>query len=135
MSFVSCLCIGYFVVRGTEKVILIQEQLQMNRIIVDLDKKGQPMCQVVSSTHEKKSRTTILIKNGKFLLRHNSLSEDVLVMIIFRAMGIETEQEIIQLIGSETFFINRLLNTIEEGRTMNVTTQEQVSRFVVAKIF
>ncbi len=31
---------GYFVCRGTEKVILIQEQLSKNRVIVDRDKKG-----------------------------------------------------------------------------------------------
>ena len=29
---------GYFVVKGTEKVILIQEQLSKNRIIIDTGK-------------------------------------------------------------------------------------------------
>lgn len=37
---------GYFVVRGTEKVILIQEQLSKNRIIVDVDRKGNVGCSV-----------------------------------------------------------------------------------------
>ncbi|KAG8076431.1 hypothetical protein GUJ93_ZPchr0006g40655 [Zizania palustris] len=32
---------GYFVVKGTEKVILIQEQLSKNRIIIDTDSKGR----------------------------------------------------------------------------------------------
>lgn len=31
---------GYFIVKGQEKVILIQEQLSKNRIIVDQDRKG-----------------------------------------------------------------------------------------------
>lgn len=31
---------GYFVIRGTEKVILIQEQLSKNRIIVEIDRTG-----------------------------------------------------------------------------------------------
>lgn len=31
---------GYFVCRGTERVVLIQEQASKNRIIVDCDKKG-----------------------------------------------------------------------------------------------
>lgn len=31
---------GYFIVRGTEKVILIQEQLSKNRIIIDI---GAPL--------------------------------------------------------------------------------------------
>jgi len=37
---------GYFIVRGTEKVILIQEQLSKNRIIVDVDRKGNVGCSV-----------------------------------------------------------------------------------------
>ena len=43
---------GYFVVRGTEKVILIQEQLSKNRIIIERDAKGQPSASVTSSTGE-----------------------------------------------------------------------------------
>lgn len=31
---------GYFVVKGVEKVILVQEQMSKNRIIVDVDRKG-----------------------------------------------------------------------------------------------
>lgn len=31
---------GYFIVKGVEKVILIQEQLSKNRIIVEADRKG-----------------------------------------------------------------------------------------------
>lgn len=37
---------GYFVVRGNEKVILIQEQLSKNRMIVDMDRKGNVECSV-----------------------------------------------------------------------------------------
>ncbi|PIK34752.1 putative DNA-directed RNA polymerase III subunit RPC2-like, partial [Apostichopus japonicus] len=37
---------GYFVVRGSEKVILIQEQLSKNRMIVELDRKGMVSCNV-----------------------------------------------------------------------------------------
>lgn len=37
---------GYFIVGGTEKVILIQEQLSKNRMIVEVDKSGSVVCQV-----------------------------------------------------------------------------------------
>ena len=47
---------GYFVVKGTEKVILIQEQLSKNRIIIDVDAKGEVGASVTSSTHERKSQ-------------------------------------------------------------------------------
>jgi DNA-directed RNA polymerase III subunit RPC2 len=37
---------GYFIVRGTEKVILIQEQLSKNRMIVETDKHDNVTCSV-----------------------------------------------------------------------------------------
>ncbi|KFM59555.1 DNA-directed RNA polymerase III subunit RPC2, partial [Stegodyphus mimosarum] len=46
---------GYFIVNGTEKVILMQEQLSKNRMIVEKDRKGCISCQVTSSTSEKKT--------------------------------------------------------------------------------
>ena len=64
---------GYFVVKGTEKVILIQEQLSKNRIIVDLDSKSQITASVTSSTHERKSKTNIVLsKRSSLALRHNA---------------------------------------------------------------
>lgn len=65
---------GYFVVKGQEKVILIQEQLSKNRIIVDETKNGI-QCQVTSSTHEKKSRTTVFTKGNKYYLGHNTFTD------------------------------------------------------------
>lgn len=45
---------GYFIVNGTEKVILVQEQLSKNRIIVEADeKKGIVRPPVTSPTHER----------------------------------------------------------------------------------
>ena len=41
---------GYFVVRGTEKVILIQEQMSRNRMIVEQDRQGGLTCQVLTGS-------------------------------------------------------------------------------------
>lgn len=68
---------GYFVVRGTEKVILIQEQLSKNRIIIDTDNNGNVMASVTSSTHERKSKTNIIVKNTRIFLRHNTFGDEV----------------------------------------------------------
>lgn len=40
---------GYFVTRGSEKVILIQEQLSKNRIMVNKNSKGEMQCEVLRS--------------------------------------------------------------------------------------
>ena len=88
---------GYFVVRGTEKVILIQEQLSKNRIIIDIDSKGQVVASVTSSTHERKSKTNIATRAGKIYLRHNTFSDDVPICAALKAMGLTSDQEFCQL--------------------------------------
>ena len=61
---------GYFIIKGVEKVILIQEQMAKNRIIIEKDNKGNIISNVASSTVESKSRTSILVrkKNRNFKL-------------------------------------------------------------------
>lgn len=44
-------------------------------MIVEDDRKGNIQCQVTSSTHDKKSRTNVVTKRGKYYLKHNLLQE------------------------------------------------------------
>ncbi len=62
-----------------------------NRIIIEMDPKGNLCAQVTSSSLTRKSRTTVLHKNDKFYLKHNTLSEDIPIVIAFKAMGIECD--------------------------------------------
>lgn len=62
---------GYFIVNGQEKVILIQEQMLRNRIILEEDSKGCIVASCNSSTHERKTKTNIVGKGGKYYMRHN----------------------------------------------------------------
>ncbi len=78
---------GYFIIKGVEKVLLIQEQMSKNRIIIEKDPKKNFCAQVTSSTYEKKSRTTIIHNKDKFYLKHNTLDEDIPVVVAFKAMG------------------------------------------------
>ena len=75
---------GYFITRGQEKVILIQEQLSKNRMIVDVEKNGNVSCQVTSSTHAVKTRTNVIEKHGKFYLKQNTFEKDIPIAIAFK---------------------------------------------------
>ncbi|XP_049793782.1 DNA-directed RNA polymerase III subunit RPC2 [Schistocerca nitens] len=125
---------GYFIVRGQEKVILMQEQLARNRIIVEDDGKGGVQCQVTSSTHEKKSRTNVVVKNGKYYLKHNTLQDDVPIAVVFKAMGVESDQEIVQMIGTEERMMQRIAPSLEECHKANVFTQTQALRYIGGKL-
>eukprot|EP01116_Phalansterium_solitarium_P004244 TRINITY_DN15189_c0_g1_i1.p1 TRINITY_DN15189_c0_g1~~TRINITY_DN15189_c0_g1_i1.p1 ORF type:complete len:1168 (-),score=468.17 TRINITY_DN15189_c0_g1_i1:231-3734(-) len=125
---------GYFIVRGQEKVILIQEQLSKNRIIIERDPKGNVGASVTSSTHERKSRTNIVLKHGKLYLRHNTFSDDVPIIIALRAMGLQADQEIVQLVGSAAHVLDALSASFHEAATHSVQTTAQALDWIGAKI-
>ncbi|TRY87862.1 hypothetical protein DNTS_030010 [Danionella cerebrum] len=125
---------GYFIVKGQEKVILIQEQLSKNRIIVDQDRKGCVGASVTSSTHEKKSRTNMIVKQGRFYLKHNTLSEDAPIAIIFKAMGVESDQEIVQMIGTEEHVMAGFAPSLEECQKAQVFSQTQALKYIGNKV-
>ena len=60
--------------QGTEKVILIQEQLSKNRVLVDLDRTGNIAASVTSHTTERKVKTNLITKHGRLLLQHNAFT-------------------------------------------------------------
>lgn len=124
---------GYFVVKGVEKVILIQEQLSKNRIIVEFDKKGQVCASVTSSTHERKSKSSIVSKGGKFYLQNNILTDHIPVAIVFKALGVETDQEIVQLVGSK--FAGHLAASLDEcSQAHKVATSNQALEWLGRRI-
>ncbi|KAL7754483.1 DNA-directed RNA polymerase III complex subunit Rpc2 [Sorochytrium milnesiophthora] len=126
---------GYFVVKGTEKVILVQEQLSKNRIIIDEDSKGGIIATVTSSTTERKSKTYVVAKHKKLYLRHNSLTEDVSVVIALRAMGMLSDKEISQLVaGRNLEYLESFAPTLEEAAAMKIFTQQQALEYVGTKV-
>lgn len=116
---------GYFVCKGSEKVILIQEQLSKNRIIVDRDAKDNIHAAVTSSTHERKSKTHLISKNGKFALRHNTMTDDIPIVILLKAMGVTSDQEIVQLVGSEPVFSQAIAASLNECVQQRIYSEKQ----------
>lgn len=124
---------GYFVVRGQEKVILIQEQMSWNKMITE-DYNGVIQCIVTSSTHEKKSRTILLSRHGRYFLRHNSMTEDLPVGIVFKAMGITSDQEIMQFVGADEQTQNRFGPSLLDILNHKVFTQQRALEYMGSKL-
>lgn len=125
---------GYFIVRGVEKVILIQEQASKNRIIVEFDSQNNVTAQVTSSTHEKKSRTVVACKNSKIYMQHNIFSEDLPISIVFKAMGLESDQELFQHIGTESKYLESMGLSLQESSQLNILTETQALQYLGSKI-
>lgn len=125
---------GYFVVNGSEKVILIHEQLAKNRMLIE----EGPVCQVTSASLERKSRTNIVInKKGQISMKHNAFTDEVPIFILLRALGITSDAEIVDLICGDihkSIDDNILIPSIDVAHAANVWTTEQALRYLVGKL-
>ncbi|GMF61037.1 unnamed protein product [[Candida] boidinii] len=127
---------GYFIVNGTEKVILVQEQLSKNRIIVEADEKKQIVqASVTSSTHERKSKTYVVTKNEKIYLKHNSISEEIPIVIVLKAAGIISDLEIIQLVcGTDSVYQDLFSVNFEEATRIGIYSQKDALEYIGRKV-
>ncbi|AED95209.1 unnamed protein product [Arabidopsis thaliana] len=125
---------GYFIIKGTEKVLLIQEQLSKNRIIIDSDKKGNINASVTSSTEMTKSKTVIQMEKEKIYLFLHRFVKKIPIIIVLKAMGMESDQEIVQMVGRDPRFSASLLPSIEECVSEGVNTQKQALDYLEAKV-
>ncbi|CUA70973.1 DNA-directed RNA polymerase III subunit C2 [Rhizoctonia solani] len=127
---------GYFIVKGTEKVILVQEQLSKNRIIVETDPvKGIVQASVTSSTHERKSKTYVLMKKNRIYLRHNSINEDIPICIALKSMGIQADKEILLLCaGTTEAHKSSFAPNLEDCALAGVFTTQQALEYIGSRV-
>ncbi|OJI96344.1 hypothetical protein ASPVEDRAFT_48573 [Aspergillus versicolor CBS 583.65] len=127
---------GYFIVNGTEKVILVQEQLSKNRIIVETDpKKEIVQASVTSSSNERKSKSYIILKKDRLYVKHNVLSEDIPIVILLKAMGIHTDKEMMLLVaGVDKVYQEDFAINFEEAIKVGVFTQQQALEWIGSRI-
>ena len=93
--------LGYFIIKGTERIIMIQEKLRVNRIFMFGDKKGQPICRMTCSTTKgtrvvtlSQSETRGIQISLHFVGKGHSLS----VFQIYRILGITDTDTMLNMI-------------------------------------
>ncbi|KAK0122077.1 DNA-directed RNA polymerase III core subunit ret1, variant 2 [Cadophora gregata] len=127
---------GYFIVNGTEKVILVQEQLSKNRVIVETDlKKNIVSASVTSSTHERKSKSYVLLKKERIYLQHNILTEAIPIVIALKALGIQSDHEMLLLVaGTDSIYQDDFAVNFEDCSKLGVFSQHQALEWIGARV-
>ncbi|KAI1729131.1 RNA polymerase rpb2, domain 6 domain-containing protein [Ditylenchus destructor] len=125
---------GYFVIRGSEKVVLMQEQLSKNRIMINRNSKKELICEVLSTSADRKSKTYIVNKKRKYYIKHNQLADDIPVAIIFKAMDYESDFVIASAVGHEEGFVAAMGPSLDEAASLNVVTKFDALKYLSSKI-
>jgi DNA-directed RNA polymerase subunit B len=96
---------GYFIVNGSERVIVAMEDLAPNRIIVDIDEKGAtPVYQakMFSTTVGFRARIELKIKSdGAIYASMPGVPSEIPFVVVMRALGLESDKEIAEAVSVE----------------------------------
>ncbi|MEM3770577.1 MAG: DNA-directed RNA polymerase subunit B [Candidatus Bathyarchaeia archaeon] len=110
---------GYFIVNGSERVIVAMEDLAPNRIIVDIDEKGTtPVYQakLFSTTVGFRARIELKMKSdGALYVTMPGVPTEVPFVIVMRALGLESDKEIAEAVSVDEEIQSELEPSFEKA--------------------
>jgi DNA-directed RNA polymerase subunit B len=123
---------GYFVVNGSERVVVAMEDLAPNRIIVDVDEKGAtPVYQskIFSTTVGFRARIELKIKSdGALYVSMPGVPSEVPFVVLMRALGLESDKEIAEAISLDNEIQTALEASFEKA--IGVDTAKDAILFI-----
>jgi DNA-directed RNA polymerase beta subunit len=124
---------GYFIINGTEKVLITVEDLASNQLMIEEDSTG-PSKLVGKLFSEygsfKIPHTLEKMKDGIFYLTFTRVKR-VPFVVILKALGMLKDEDITKFISEEKQYDEVLINIVEFA---NIKTQEEALDYIAKKI-
>jgi DNA-directed RNA polymerase III subunit RPC2 len=91
---------------------------------------------IARSTHGGlKSKTYVATKKGKIYLRHNSIHEDVPIAVALKALGIQSDKEILLLTAGNTEAYKTTFSAnLEDAAKLGVFTRHQALEWIGTRV-
>jgi len=134
---------GYFLIHGSERTIICQEKVADNRVMIFFNKK--PSSKFTYSVEMKSLHESFTTPPKKLEIRVSSkfnglgypltvclprFREDVPLGVIYRAFGVETDEQIAKLICPSGEYVNLLAASFKECADINVYTREDAISYL-----
>lgn len=134
---------GYFIVGGTERVIVAQEKAQLNliQIFKSTTSSGTYTAEIRSTSSSRKGPSLNVVKMTRGTNKRKkgirvfipNIKQEIPLMIVFRALGVLTDKEIFECLlydPEDTSFIDHIFPSFEESFSIQ---EEEVALDYIAK--
>mgnify|MGYP000976118772 FL=1 len=126
---------GYFIINGSERVIVGLEDLSYNKIIVDAEKVGGKKvfkAKVYSSIVCYRAKLELVLKeDGLIVARIPGSPVDIPIITLMRALGLESDKEIASVISLNDNVQNELESSFEKT---DITTSKDAIVYISKRI-
>jgi len=103
---------GYFIVNGSERVVVSLEDLAPNRVLIEIDNRGsRPVYRgkVFSTTVGFRARIEMALKSkGEMVVSIPGVPVPVPFVVLMRALGVETDRGVAEMVSLDDEILNEL---------------------------
>jgi len=121
---------GYFVVNGSERVIMTLEDLAPNKILVEYNQRYDEFIEVAKVFSQRQGyRSLVIIERGRrsiLEVSFPSVSGRLNLVTLLRSLGMETDMEIVKAVSNNPEIIKFMLENLEEAEVS--TTDEALEK-------
>lgn len=113
---------GYFIINGSERVIVMQEDQALNRILVDKAKAGTSAvygAKVISAYAGVRYQLILdLHKDGTLHISMTRALSKIPFVVVMRALGLESDRDIVLAVSSDPEIQQMLIPSLEQVRAI-----------------
>jgi DNA-directed RNA polymerase subunit B" len=108
---------GYFIVNGSERVLMTSEDLAPNKILAETDTKYGDTIEVAKTFSQRRGyRALVLVertRDGLLEVSFPSVSGSVNFVTLVRALGLESDEEIVHRVSDDPEIVKFMLENLE----------------------
>ena len=119
---------GYFIVNGSERVLMTSEDLAPNKILAEYDTKYGDEIQVAKTFSQRRGYRALVLcernRQGILEVSFPSVSGSINFVTLVRALGLESDEEIVHRVSDDPEIVKFMLENLEAAEVQ--TTSEAI---------
>jgi DNA-directed RNA polymerase subunit B" len=114
---------GYFIVNGSERVLMTSEDLAPNKILAEYDTKYGDEIQVAKTFSQRRGYRALVLcertRDGLLEVSFPSVSGSINFVTLVRALGLESDEEIVHRVSDDPEVVKYMLENLEEAEVQS----------------
>ncbi|MFP4590556.1 MAG: DNA-directed RNA polymerase subunit B'' [Halobacteriales archaeon] len=119
---------GYFIVNGSERVLMTSEDLAPNKILCEYDTKYGDQIEIAKTFSQRRGYRALVLcertRDGLLEVSFPSVSGSINFVTLVRALGLESDEEIVHRVSEDPEIVKYMLENLEAAEVQ--TTEEAI---------
>ncbi len=119
---------GYFIVNGSERVLMTSEDLAPNKILCEYDTKYGDRVEIAKTFSQRRGYRALVLcertRDGLLEVSFPSVSGSINFVTLVRALGLESDEEIVHRVSDDPELVKYMLENLEAAEVN--TTEEAI---------